>query len=60
MAAIRCADNRAPESHDSTNTFAIENNVIAWRKEAFESVTKTDHFPAEFFPLPALLRAERR
>ena len=26
----------------------IENDVIARRKQAFKSVAKTDHFPAEF------------
>ena len=49
MTAIRRADDRAAQCHDSINAFAIENDVIARRKKPFESVAKTDHFPAEFF-----------
>src|SRR4029453_1460892 len=48
MAAIRRADDRAAQSHDSANTLPIENDMVAGRKESFESVTKTNHFPAEF------------
>ena len=49
MTAICCADDRAPQRHDSINAFAIENHVIAGRKKPFESVTKTNYFPAKFF-----------
>ena len=48
MTAIGRADDRAAKRHDSVNALAIENNMIARWKKSFESVTKTNHFPAEF------------
>jgi hypothetical protein len=49
MATIRRADDRASKRHDSFCALAIENHIIAWPEKAFESVTKSDHLPAEFF-----------
>ena len=48
MAAIRRADDRAAQSHNPVDALAIENDMIAGRKKSFESVTKTNYFPAEF------------
>jgi hypothetical protein len=48
MAAIRRADDRAAQSHDSVNALAIKYDMIAGRKKSFESVTKTNYFPPEF------------
>src|SRR6267378_2097906 len=48
MAAICGADDGAAQSHDSVNALAIDNDMIAGRKKSFESVTKTNYFPAEF------------
>src|SRR4030095_11271361 len=48
MTAIRRANDRAAQRHDPVDAFAIENDMIAGRKKSFESVTKTNYFPAEF------------
>jgi hypothetical protein len=48
MTAISCPDNRAAESHDSTNGLPIENNMIAGWKKSFESVAKTNDLPTVF------------
>jgi hypothetical protein len=48
MAAICRADDRAAKRHDSGNALAIEDNMIARWKKSFESVTKTNYFPAKF------------
>jgi len=60
MAAIRCADDGAAQRHDSINTFAIENNVIAGRKKPFKSVAKTNDVPAAAFQRPEQLPAALR
>ena len=49
MAAICCTDDRTPLGHDSVRSFAIKNDVIFCPKQPFETITKTDHLPAEFF-----------
>src|SRR6266478_5258945 len=49
MAAIGCTDDCAAQRHDSINTFAIENDVIAGRKKPLKSVAKTNDVPAELF-----------
>src|SRR5439155_5319294 len=48
MAAIRRADDRAAQRHDSVNALAIEDDMIAGRKKSFESVSKTNYFPPKF------------
>jgi hypothetical protein len=48
MAAIRRPNDRAAQRHDSINAFAIENKVIAGRKQSFKAVAKTNDVPAEF------------
>jgi hypothetical protein len=48
MAAIRCPDNRAAQSHDSTNALPIENDMVARWKKSFESVAKTNNLPTVF------------
>jgi hypothetical protein len=50
MTAIRRADNRAAQRHhDPVDALAIENDVIPRGKKSFESIAKTNYFPAEFF-----------
>src|SRR6266481_5078865 len=47
MDAIRGTQDRPSERHDSTHSLPVENDVIARRKQTFESVAKTNHFPPE-------------
>ena len=49
MSAIGRADDSAAKRHDTIGPFAIENDVIARRKQAFKAIAKTDDFPAKFF-----------
>jgi len=48
MAAIRRADDRTTERHDTVDALAVENDMIARRKQSFESVTKANHLPPKF------------
>ena len=47
MAAIGGTKNRPAQRHDSVHSLPIENDVIARRQQAFKSIAKTNHFPAE-------------
>ena len=47
MAAIGGTKNCPAQRHDSVHSLPIENDVIARRQQAFKSVAKTNHFPAE-------------
>ncbi len=49
MSAIGRADNRAAQRHDAIGAVAIQNRIIARRKESFEAIAESDYFPAEFF-----------
>src|SRR6266550_1523103 len=49
MAAIRRSDDRAAQRHDSINPVAIENKMIAGRKQSFKAVAKTNDLPTKFF-----------
>ena len=47
MAAIGGTENCPAQRHDSVHSLPIENDVIARRQQAFKSIAKTNHFPAE-------------
>src|SRR6476659_1578864 len=47
MAAISGTKNCPAERHDSVHSLPIENDIIAWRQQAFKPIAKTNHFPAE-------------
>jgi hypothetical protein len=47
MTAIGRADDCAPQRHDPVDALTIENGLIAGWKETFESIPKTNYFPAE-------------
>src|SRR6476620_6582062 len=47
MTAIGGPKNCPAERHDSVHSLPIENDVIAWRQQAFKPIAKTNHFPAE-------------
>jgi hypothetical protein len=47
MAAIRGTQDDRSKRHDSIDSLPVENGVMARRKQAFESVAKTNHFPPD-------------
>jgi hypothetical protein len=47
MAAVRGTQDGPSKRHDSIDSLPVENGVMARRKQAFESVAKTNHFPPE-------------
>src|SRR5581483_8636327 len=49
MAAIGRAENRASQRHNAVGALTIQDHVVARWKESFESISETDHFPAELF-----------
>ena len=49
MPAICRPDDGAAQCHNSIGAFMVENDVIPRREEPFESIAKTNDFPAEFF-----------